>query len=162
VAGKRYFTNASFQFLEDLKANNNRDWFAENKPRYEAQLKDPALRLIEDFAPHLKKLSPHFMATPRSLFRIYRDTRFSKDKTPYKTATGIHFRHDQATDAYAPGFYFQVAPGEVFVALGIWHPQSSALRMIREHIVEDPTGYPRGSTRSTLSSTICAARTSSV
>lgn len=145
MAGKRYFTNASFQFLKDLKANNDRDWFVENKPRYEAQVKEPALRLIEDFGPHLKKLSPHFMATPRSLFRIYRDTRFSKDKTPYKTATGIHFRHDQAKDAYAPGFYFHVEPGEVFVALGIWHPQSPALRMIRDHIVEDPAGWKRAS-----------------
>lgn len=145
MAGKRYFTRASFQFLRDLKANNDRDWFAENKGRYEEDVKAPALRLIEDFGPHLKKLSPHFMATPRSLFRIYRDTRFSKDKTPYKTATGIHFRHEQAKDAYAPGFYFHVAPGEVFIALGIWHPQSAALRMIRDHIVEDPAGWKRAS-----------------
>jgi len=145
VAARTYFTNASFGFLKDLKANNTREWFATNKPRYEEQVKDPALRLIEDFGPHLQKLSPHFMATPRSLFRIYRDTRFSKDKTPYKTATGIHFRHERAKDAYAPGFYFHVQPGEVFVALGIWHPQSAALRGIREHIVEDPAGWKRAS-----------------
>jgi uncharacterized protein (TIGR02453 family) len=143
VAPRTYFTSSSFGFLRDLKANNNRDWFAENKPRYEEQVKDPALRFIEDFGPYLGKLSPHFKATPRSLFRIYRDTRFSKDKTPYKTATGIHFRHEQARDAYAPGFYFHVEPGEVFVALGIWHPQSPALRAIREHIVEDPAGWKR-------------------
>ena len=141
----RYFTKASFAFLNELKANNDRAWFADNKPRYEALIKDPALRLIADFAPHLKKISPHFMATPRSLFRIYRDTRFSKDKTPYKTHTGIHFRHDRAKDAYAPGFYFHVEPRQVFVAMGIWHPQSPALRMIREHIVEDPAGWKRAS-----------------
>ncbi|MEM7417831.1 MAG: DUF2461 domain-containing protein [Gemmatimonadota bacterium] len=140
-----YFTPKSFAFLRDLKANNNREWFAEHKPRYEEHIKTPALRLIEDFAPHLKKISPHFMATPRSLFRIYRDTRFSKDKTPYKTATGIHFRHDRAKDAYAPGFYFHIEPKQVFVAMGIWHPQSPAVRMIREHIVEDPTGWKRAS-----------------
>lgn len=145
MAGKSYFTRASFQFLKDLKANNDRDWFAKNKSRYEDDVKAPALRLIEDFAPHLKKLSPHFMATPRSLFRIYRDTRFSKDKSPYKTATGIHFRHEQAKNAYAPGFYFHVQPGEVFIALGIWHPQSPALRMIREGIVEDPAGWKKAS-----------------
>ena len=145
VAGRKYFTKATFKFLRDLKANNNRDWFAENKHRYEGDLKDPALRFIEDFAPELKKLSPHFMATPRSLFRIYRDTRFSKDKAPYKTAAGIHFRHDQSKDAHAPGFYFHVAPGEVFVALGIWHPDSGALRSIREHIVENGADWKRAS-----------------
>ena len=142
----RYFTKASFAFLNELKANNDRAWFADNKPRYEALIKDPALRLIADFAPHLKKISPHFMATPRSLFRIYRDTRFSKDKTPYKTHTGIHFRHDRAKDAYAPGFYFHVAPGDVFVGCGIWHPESKPLRAIREHMVEDPKGWKKAST----------------
>ena len=140
-----YFTRASFDFLEDLKKNNNRPWFQENKSRYEEKIKDPALRLIEDFAPELRKLSPHFQATPRSLFRIYRDTRFSKDKTPYKTHAGVHFRHEQAKNAYAPGFYVHVEPGEVFVGLGIWHPESKALRMIREHIVEDPDGWKKAS-----------------
>jgi len=85
------------------------------------------------------------MATPRSLFRIYRDTRFSKDKTPYKTAAGLHFRHERSKDAHAPGFYLHVAPGEIFVGVGIWHPDSQALRMIREHIVEDAAGWKRAS-----------------
>jgi uncharacterized protein (TIGR02453 family) len=85
------------------------------------------------------------MATPRSLFRIHRDTRFSKDKTPYKTAVGVHFRHDRAKDAHAPGFYFHVEPGQLFVALGIWHPDAAALRMIRERIAEDGTGWKRAS-----------------
>jgi len=143
VAGQRYFTRSTFQFLKDLKANNNREWFAEHKHRYEGQLKDPALRFIEAFGPELRKLSPHFMATPRSLFRIYRDTRFSKDKTPYKTAAGVHFRHDSAKDAHAPGFYVHIAPGECFVALGIWHPDSKTLLKIRERIVGDPAAWKK-------------------
>ena len=143
MAGTKYISNASFRFLEELKANNTREWFNENKDRYENDLKSPALRLIEDFAPELRKLSPHFMATPRSLFRIYRDTRFSKDKTPYKTAAGIHFRHERAKDAHAPGFYFHVAPGEVFLGIGIWHPPTPALTAIREHIIDDPAGWKR-------------------
>jgi len=143
VTGKPYFSKATFRYLRDLKENNNREWFAENKSRYEEDVKDPALRFIQDFGFELRKLSPHFMATPRSLFRIYRDTRFSKDKTPYKTATGIHFRHDQSKDAHAPSFYFHVAPGEVFVALGIWRPESDALRKIRERIVEDGAAWKR-------------------
>ena len=95
MSQRPYFTRATFAFLKDLKENNDRDWFAENKPRYEEHVKAAALRLIEDFGPHLRKLSPHFQATPRSLFRIYRDTRFSRDKSPYKTAIGVHFRHER-------------------------------------------------------------------
>jgi uncharacterized protein (TIGR02453 family) len=145
VAGRTYFTRDTFRFLRDLKENNDRDWFAENKHRYEEELKAPALRLIEDFGQRLPDLSEHFKATPRSLFRIYRDVRFSKDKSPYKTAVGIQFRHEQAKDAYAPGFYFHVAPGDVFAGLGVWHPPSKALRAIRDHIVDDPDAWTAAS-----------------
>jgi uncharacterized protein (DUF2461 family) len=78
VAGRAYFTNASFKFLKELK---------ENESRYEKDIKDPVLSLTEDFGPYLNKMRPHFMATPRSLFRIYRNTRFRKNKTHYKTAS---------------------------------------------------------------------------
>lgn len=145
MAGRTYFSRATFSFLKDLRANNDREWFAANRHRYEEHVKDAALRLIEDFAPHLGKLSPHFMATPRSLFRIYRDTRFSKDKAPYKTAIGVHFRHERSKDAHAPGYYFHVAPGEVFLGCGIWHPDAGTLRKIRERIVEDPAGWKKAS-----------------
>jgi uncharacterized protein (TIGR02453 family) len=139
------FTSETFRFLKDLKKNNDREWFAANKKRYEEHLKEPALRIIEAFAPELKKLSPHFMATPRSLFRIHRDTRFSKDKTPYKTHVGLHFRHDHSKDAHAPGYYLHVEPGGVFLGVGIWHPDGPALRRIREHIVEEPAAWRRAS-----------------
>ena len=144
MAGK-YFTRGTFQFMKELAENNDRGWFADNKSRYEALVKDPALRFIESFAPHLEKISPHFMATPRSLFRIYRDTRFSKDKSPYKTYTGIQFRHDQSKDVHAPGYYVHVEPGSVFAAFGIWHPESKSLRAIRERIVEDPDAWKKAS-----------------
>ena len=95
-----------FSFLRDLRANNDREWFAANRDRYEEQLLEPALAFIDAFAARLAKISPHFRADARpsggSLFRIYRDTRFSKDKSPYKTNLGIHFRHERAKDAYAP------------------------------------------------------------
>lgn len=145
MPGRSYFSRQTFAFLSDLRQNNDREWFAEHRERYERDVREPALRLIEDFGPHLAKLSPHFMATPRSLFRIHRDTRFAKDKSPYKTAIGVQFRHDHGKDAHAPGFYFHVAPGEVFLALGIWHPDAEALRMIRERIVEDGAGWKRAS-----------------
>ena len=142
---KKYFSEGTFGFLKDLQKNNNRDWFAANKSRYEEQLKDPALRLIEDFWPELKRISPHFLANPRSLFRIHRDVRFSKDKSPYKTTAGIHFRHEASKNAYAPGFYLHVSSGDVFVGCGIWHPEGQALLSIREHIAERPAAWKRAS-----------------
>jgi uncharacterized protein (TIGR02453 family) len=140
-----------FSFLTDLRANNDREWFADNKQRYEEQLLEPALAFIDAFAPRLEKISPHFRADARpsggSLFRIYRDTRFSKDKTPYKTNVGIHFRHERAKDAHAPGYYLHIGPGEVFAGGGIWHPATEAATSIREAIVADAARW-RHATRS--------------
>ena len=136
-----------FAFLTDLRANNNREWFAANKQRYEEQLLEPALAFIEAFALRLEKISPHFRADARpsggSLFRIYRDTRFSKDKTPYKTNLGIHFRHEQAKDAHAPGYYLHIGPGEGFAGAGIWHPATEPATSIREAIVADGERWRR-------------------
>ena len=140
---RKYFTRNTFRFMAELAQNNDREWFAENKHRYEADIKDASLGFIENFAAHLEKLSPHFMATPRSLFRIYRDVRFSKDNSPYKTHAGIHFRHEQSKDAHAPGYYLHLEPGSVFAGMGIWHPDSKALRTIREHIVAQPAAWRR-------------------
>jgi uncharacterized protein (TIGR02453 family) len=143
VPDRKYFTRNTFRFMAELAQNNDREWFAENKHRYEADIKDASLGFIENFAAHLEKLSPHFMATPRSLFRIYRDVRFSKDNRPYKTHAGIHFRHEQSKDAHAPGYYLHLEPGSVFAGMGIWHPDSKALRAIREHIVAEPAAWRR-------------------
>ena len=144
-----HFTPATFAFLTELAGNNNREWFRANKSRYDGDVKEPALAFISDFAPHLARISPHFRADPRanggSLFRIYRDTRFSKDKRPYKTHTGLHFRHEAARDAHAPGFYLHLEPGQVFAGCGIWRPGGDALRSIREAIDEDPDAWLRAS-----------------
>jgi uncharacterized protein (TIGR02453 family) len=146
----REFDPELFEFLADLKQHNDREWFAANKARYEADVLEPALAFIEDFAPRLEQLSPHFRADPRksggSLFRIYRDTRFAKDKTPYKTNTGMHFRHARAKDAHAPGFYLHLAPGQVFGGGGIWHPDTPTATKIRQAIVADPERW-RAATR---------------
>jgi uncharacterized protein (TIGR02453 family) len=136
-----------FAFLADLSEHNDREWFAANKERYEAHVLEPALAFIEDFGHRLQEVSPHFAADPRrsggSLFRIYRDTRFSKDKSPYKTNTGMHFRHKRAKDVHAPGYYLHLAPGEVVAGGGIWHPDRPALTGIRDAIVRDPEGWSR-------------------
>ena len=134
-----------FAFLTELKAHNDRDWFNANKARYENELLEPALAFIEDFAPHLDQISPHLRADPRrvggSLFRIYRDTRFSKDKTPYKTMAGIWFKHERAKEVRSPGFYLHLAPGDVFAGGGIWHPDTKTINKIRDAIVADPDGW---------------------
>ncbi len=139
------FKPSIFKFLKDLAANNERDWFKENKSRYENDLKAPALEFITEFGSHLHGISPHFRADPRanggSLFRIYRDVRFSKDKSPYKTHAGLHFRHEAGKDAYTPGFYLHMEPGGCFVGVGLWHPDNPTLKKIRDKIVADPQSW---------------------
>ena len=130
-----------FAFLRDLRRNNDRAWFGANRSRYDEAVQEPALEFISDFAPRLHEISPHFRADARpsggSLFRIYRDTRFSKDKSPYKTNTGIHFSHELGKDVHAPTFYLHLAPDEVFAAVGVWHPGSGTQTKIRDAIVGD-------------------------
>lgn len=142
---KTYFTPETFAFLKDLAENNRRDWFRARKDRYEDVVKGPAVQFILDFGMRLQEISPHFKADPRSnggsLFRIYRDTRFSPDKRPFKTHTGIQFRHDAGKDAHAPGFYLHVEPGGSFVGIGSWRPGAGALRKIREGLLDDPDAW---------------------
>ena len=105
------------------------------------------MQFISAFAPHLAKLTPHFVADARptrgSLFRIYKDTRFSSDKTPYKTHIGIHFSHEVGKDAHAPLFYLHLEPDGCFVAAGVWHPDSRALTKIRTAIVAQPEQWEK-------------------
>ncbi len=142
-----YFTPRLFAFLRELGDNNDRGWFKDHQADYERYVREPALDFINDFAAPLAKISPHFVADTRkvggSLFRIQRDTRFAKDKTPYKTNTGMQFRHAQASDAHAPGFYLHLEPGECFMGVGLWRPETKVAYRIREHIADDPTTWKR-------------------
>jgi uncharacterized protein (TIGR02453 family) len=137
-----YFTAALFSFLNDLSAHNTREWFKENRDRYDRDLKEPAQRFILAMGERLPELSAYLRADPRpvggSLFRVHRDLRFSNDKSPYKTHAGIHFRHSAAKDAHAPGVYLHLEPSGSFLGLGIWRPASAPLRAIREALVEAP------------------------
>ena len=134
-------------FLAELAANNDRAWFAENKPRYEAEVLTPALAFITAMAEPLTEMAPEFLAVPKrsggSLMRVYRDVRFSKDKRPYKTNLGIQFRHRLAKDVHAPGYYFHLEPGRAFLAAGCWRPAGRALRAIREFLSDNPRGWAR-------------------
>jgi uncharacterized protein (TIGR02453 family) len=142
-----HFNRSLFKFLTELRSNNNREWFLANKARYEADVRDPLLRFIADFGPLLEKISPHFRADPRpvggSLFRIYRDTRFSPDKTPYKTAAAAQFRHAAGKDVHAPGFYLHLEPGNVFAGVGLWRPAGDTLSKVRDAIVGQPQGWKK-------------------
>ena len=135
------FTPELFAFLADLRDHNDRDWFKANQARYEQDVLEPALDFVADMSPRLDAISPHFVADPRrsggSLFRIHRDTRFAKDKSPYKTNVGINFRHERGRAAPAPGFYLHLAPGESFAGIGIWHPDTPTATRIRQAIAAD-------------------------
>lgn len=141
------FDKSLLRFLDELAANNNREWFTENKYRYDALVLEPALDFIAAMGPRLEKFAPRFQAIPKrmggSLMRVYRDTRFGRDKTPYKTNVGIQFRHEQAKDVHAPGYYVHLARGEVFIGAGMWHPEPSALTGVRNAIVERPNDWKR-------------------
>ncbi|MCX7801931.1 MAG: DUF2461 domain-containing protein [Meiothermus ruber] len=134
-----YFSPELFHFLIELRYNNRREWFQANKPRYEALVRQPFLRFIADFAPHLEKISPDYLAGPQSLFRIQRDTRFSANKAPYKTHAAAQFRHRRGRDVHMPGFYIHLEPDNCFLGAGIWMPEPENLRRIRAAIArQDP------------------------
>ncbi len=146
-SAKRHFTPELFAFLGELRRNNDRTWFQANKARYEEAARDPALQFVSDLGPELRKVSRAFVADPRpvggSLFRIYRDTRFARDKSPYKTHLGIHFRHRDAKDAHTPGFYLHLEPGGCFAGIGIWRPDAPSLARLRAALVENPKAWQR-------------------
>jgi uncharacterized protein (TIGR02453 family) len=133
--------------LSELRRHNDKDWFERNKPRYEAAVKDPVLRFIAGIAPRLAKISPHFTADPRpvggSMMRIYRDIRFSKDKTPYKTSIGIHFWHQAQKDKTGPAFYLHLEPSGCVCGGGVWRPESAELKAIRDAIAADGSKWAR-------------------
>lgn len=142
-----WFTPALFVFLEELRLHNDREWFERNRARYLADVRDPMLRFIADVGPALKQLAPRLVADPRpvggSLFRIHRDTRFSKDKTPYKTNAAATFRHEAGRDVHGPALYLSLAPGAVEVGGGVWHPEAEPLRLIRTSLVQRPAAWRR-------------------
>jgi len=140
-----FFMPELFEFLRLLKRHNKREWFARNKARFEQVVRDPALHFIASVGPELAMISPHFVADPHpsrgSLFRIYRDIRFSADKKPYKTHMGMQFAHESAKDAHAPVFYMHLEPENCFVAGGVWHPDSPTLTRIRSAIVAQESAW---------------------
>jgi uncharacterized protein (TIGR02453 family) len=144
---RAYFSPATFKFLRALNRNNNRDWFLAHKADYERDVRDPFVELITDMQAPLAKISGHFRADPRknggSMFRIYRDTRFSGDKDPYKPWASARFFHERRHEIPAPSFYVHIKPGDCFVGGGMWHPEPDALKRIRAFIADNPAAWKR-------------------
>jgi uncharacterized protein (TIGR02453 family) len=139
------FPRQTLPFLRALSKNNDRDWFADNKQDYETYVREPSLAFIEEMAPKLNGISSQFRASAKksggSLMRVYRDTRFAKDKRPYKTNIGIQFRHSLGKDVHAPVFYLHIEPDECFLGAGIWHPEPKSLAKIRNFIADNPASW---------------------
>ncbi|HXY32510.1 MAG TPA: DUF2461 domain-containing protein [Gemmatimonadaceae bacterium] len=143
------FRPAALTTLRRLAKNNRKEWFEAHRPEIESEVLAPMRALVEELDVRLARVAPEIVGHPsRSIFRIYRDIRFSKDKSPYKTHVGAWFYHvdadpRQAKDAGAAGFYFHLEPGRSMVAAGIWMPAAAPLQKVREALTEDHRSFER-------------------
>ena len=137
------FPREGIRFLERLKRNNNRPWFQKHKDEYEELVRFPMQCLIGSLIPRMADIAPEIELHPRkSIFRIYRDVRFSKNKSPYKTniAASFQFRGKKAPTEL-PGLYLGIEPGEIYVGGGLYMPTGEQLKAIRKSMVDHPDGY---------------------
>lgn len=144
------FRPQAFTFLRGLKRHNAKPWFEAHRPEYEAHVLGPLKLLAEELDVRFARLAPEFVAPPkRALFRIHRDVRFSKDKSPYKTHAALWAFHRDAgrgvgRDAHGgAGFYFHLEPGASLVAGGFWMPPRPLLNTLRERIAEEQRAFER-------------------
>ena len=131
------FSPRAIAFLRSLKRNNRRDWFQPRKEQYETLLRQPMLDVIEKLAIDFRAFAPELRADAKSLFRIYRDTRFSEDKSPYKTQVSAVFPHKRLAKLGGGVLYVEVTPGGVWAGGGIYRPETSVLQAEREHIASN-------------------------
>jgi uncharacterized protein (TIGR02453 family) len=144
---KRYFAPAFFEFFEELNRNNNREWFQQNRDHYERDVREPMLHFISDFAPRLRKIARYYEADPRpmggSMMRIYRNLRFSRDKTPYRTNAAAAFGHRDGGFGASPAFYLSMSPAEAYAGVGMYHPEPPTLEKVRRAIVAHPVQWKK-------------------
>lgn len=132
---KSPFSPKTLAFLRALKRNNDRDWFRPRKPQYEEHVREPMVDLLARLAADLPGFAPELIADPRvSLYRIYRDTRFSADKSPLKSHVAAHLPSKGFSRREGSGLYVQVGPAGVWIGGGLYMPPASDLRLIRAHI----------------------------
>jgi uncharacterized protein (TIGR02453 family) len=138
------FPEEGIQFLRSLKRNNNREWFRNHKTIYETHVKKPMTDLIEAMAPEFERFAPEMIASPKvSAYRIYRDTRFSKDKSPYKTHVAAVFPRADLGKHQGAGFYVHIDPTEVLIGGGLYMVMPEDLQAIRNHIAENAKAFIR-------------------
>ena len=129
------FTDKTLSFLRQLKRHNDREWFRAHKDQYDANVRAPMVHMIEQLATDLPTFAPDLVATPKiSMYRIYRDTRFSHDKTPFKTHVSAVFPNRALTKHGGSGLYFHVATDHVMVGAGIYAPEPRQLYHLRQHV----------------------------
>jgi uncharacterized protein (TIGR02453 family) len=128
------FSPKAIAFLRALKRNNRREWFTPRKDQYEELLRKPMLEVVEQLAVEFSGFAPELSAGPKSLFRIYRDMRFSSDKSPYKTNVAAAFPNRDLPRHEGAALYMEVTPGWVWVGGGLYYPDTSVLQKEREHI----------------------------
>jgi uncharacterized protein (TIGR02453 family) len=133
------FPKEGLQFLRSLKRNNNREWFQERKDLYETHVKQPMQNLLAALVGAVEKFAPEMTASPK-VSRIYRDVRFSKDKSPYKSyvALGTGLKDEEGAR-----FYLHIDTAELFIGGGMYMPSPEELRAVRGHIAEKPAGFTK-------------------
>ena len=132
---KSPFTRKTLSFLRSLKRNNEREWFRQRRVQYEQHVRGPMIALLQRLALDLPTFAPDYVSDPRvSLYRIYRDTRFSEDKRPFKTHVAAHFPSRRFARGEGAGLYLEIAPGWVWIGGGLYMPSSEDLRAIRTRI----------------------------
>jgi uncharacterized protein (TIGR02453 family) len=138
------FTRDTLAFLRALKRHNDREWFRAHRNRYEAHVRGPMTMVIRQLAVDFSRIAPDLVADPKvSLIRVYRDTRFSADKTPLKTNVAARFPARGFARGEGAGLYFEVAPDGVWMGGGFYTPPPAALQAIRADIAEDPARLRR-------------------
>lgn len=145
MLGFNGFPQEAVTFFQDLKVNNNKTWFDAHKTDYQNYVMEPAQAFIEEMGVRLKQLSPGVHAEPRvnkSIFRIYRDIRFSKDKTPYKTHLGIWMWEGEGAKFESSGYYFHLEPPNIMLGVGL-HTFSKTLLQAYRKAVVDPVAGPK-------------------
>jgi len=131
-------------FFKELEQNNYREWFHENKKRFEKEVKEPFEDLTQSVIDRMQKIDPEISVSPKEcVFRIYRDVRFAKDKSPYKTHMAAVVSRGGRKDMSYPGIYYQISGHGVVIAGGMWRPDKDRLYRIREKIAEDPKAFRR-------------------
>jgi uncharacterized protein (TIGR02453 family) len=129
------FSPKALAFLRALKRHNDRAWFLPRKAEYETLLRAPMIAIIERLAIDFRTFAPDLVASPKvSLYRIYRDTRFSENKAPYKTHVAAVFPQRDLAKGQGAGLYFHVSPDEVWIGGGMYSPDTAQLQAVREHI----------------------------